>query len=257
MATIVARKTRHSIRAERAFYLSMTGAILLLVVWGFAPSFLFRRWMTPPPTFIDRPDWMSWAFLLHGTLFMLWLAAFAGQAVLIGSKRLRLHKAIGRSLYPLYFAIVAAGLFVTYVSVRHGTHGSSHDSVTFGALPLLIILVFGVLVWLGLNERREPQRHKRLMLLGTIALSDAGVDRVALFHGFLPSWMTATVLLLVPLVLWDIATLRRVHPTTLWGGALVAAALLLWVPLGSTATWHGLVHSTTGIESVPPGQFAE
>jgi MFS family permease len=257
MATVGARKTSQSLRSERAFFLAMMGAIFLLVVWGFAPSFYLRGWMTPPPTHIDRPGWMGWMFIAHGLLFTLWLALFAVQTLLIGSKRLPLHKRIGRSVYPLYFAIVAMGLFIGYLGARNGFHDVPFDSVTFSALPWLVILAFAVLAWAGLNERRDPQRHKRLMLLATVAIADAGIARVLFFHAYLPPWMSATVLLLIPLVIWDLATLRRIHRTSLWGGLLVAGALLLSVPIGMTRPWHVFVGTLIGGEGVPAGQIAD
>ena len=255
MATRTMR-TRASIKAERLFYLSMAAAIFVLVVWGFAPSFYFRAAMTPPASYIDRPDWLSWTFIAHGVLFTVWLVLFAVQTVLIGSKRLPLHKQIGRSIYPLYFLIVASGLFIGYLGARHGFHAVPLDSVTFSALPWLVILAFAVLGWAGLNERRDPQRHKRLMLLATIAIADAGIARVTFLH-FTPMWMSPTVLMLIPLPLWDLATLRRIHPATIIGTAIVAAALMLSVPLGMTEPWHAFVTNVVGIEPVPPGQFVD
>lgn len=257
MATQAVRKTRQSLLAERTFYLSMMAAIFLLVVWGFAPSFFLRGWMTTPPTYIDRPDWMSWAFIVHGLLATAWLILFAVQTVLIGRKQLRLHKAIGQSVKPLYFVLVATGLLVGYIGARYGFHQVPFDSVTFSALPWLVIIVFAVLGWAGLNERRDPQRHKRLMLLATIALADAGVARVSFLQGVLPPWLSATLLLLIPLLLWDLATLRRLHRTTVKGGLFVAAALLLAIPIGMSKPWHALVTTIIGGEGMPAGQIAE
>jgi FtsH-binding integral membrane protein len=235
----------------------MMAAICLLVVWGFAPSFFLRGWLTPPATYIDRPDWMSWAFIAHGVLATAWLALFAVQAVLIGRKQLRLHKTIGQSAYPLYFANIATGVFVGFLGARYGFHAVPFDSITFSALPWMVILAFAVLGWAGLNERRDPQRHKRLMLLATIALADAGIARVAFFHGILPQWMSATTLLLIPLVAWDLATLRRLHRTTVLGGLLVAAALLLSIPIGMSQPWHAAVSTMISSDGMPAGKIAD
>jgi hypothetical protein len=185
------------------------------------------------------------------------MVLFAVQTVLIGRKQLRLHKAIGQSVKPLYFVLVGTGVLVGYVGARYGFHQVPFDSVTFSALPWLVITVFAILGWAGLHERRDPQRHKRLMLLATLALSDAGIARVGFFHAFLPPWMNGTVLLLIPLILWDLATLRRVHRTTVKGGLLVAAALLLSIPIGSTAPWHAVVTTIIGSDGMPAGQIAD
>jgi hypothetical protein len=256
MRTEAVRKTRQSLRAERAFYLSMMAAIFLVVVWGFAPSFFLRGWLTPPASYIDRPDWMSWAFIAHGVLATGWLILFAVQTVLIGQKHLRLHKAIGQSSYPLYFANIATGTFVGFLGARYGFHAVPFDSITFAALPWMVILAFAVLGWAGLKERRDPQRHKRLMLLATIALADAGIARVTVFHGLLPNWMSATALFLVPLMVWDLAILRRLHRTTILGGLLVAAAVLLAIPVGMSEPWHAVVSTIIGSEGMSAGKIA-
>ena len=107
MATVAARKTKTSLRSERIFFLGMMAALVALDVWGFAYSFYFRTVLAPPVTYLDRPDWMRWAFMFHGLLFTSWIALFATQTVLIGSKRLPLHKQIGQAIYPLYAAMVA------------------------------------------------------------------------------------------------------------------------------------------------------
>ena len=256
MATIAARKTKTSLRSERAFFLGMMAALVALDVWGFAHSFYLRSVLAPPATYLDRPDWMRWAFMVHGTLFTCWIILFATQTVLIGSKRLPLHKQIGQAIYPLFFAIVVYGLFVGWLGAKHGFHDVPFDSVTFSALPWLVILAFALLAWLGLNERRDPQRHKRLMLLATIALSDAGIARVDVFHAILPPWLDFTPFMIIPLVLWDLGTLRKVHRTTIWGGLLVAGALLLSVPIGMSKPWHAVVETLTGGPGVPAGQIA-
>jgi hypothetical protein len=256
MATLAQRPVRTPLRAERIFFLSMMAALLFLVAWGFAPSFFLRHWLTPPATYIDRPGWMGWTFILHGSLFILWMLLFSVQTVLIGSKRLRLHKRIGKSIYPLYFAMIAVGTFVGYLGARYGFHDVPFDSLTFSALPWMVLGAFALLGWAGIHERKDPQRHKRLMLLATIAVSDAGIARVTLFQHFLPPWLDATVFMLVPLVLWDLATLHKVHRTTIKGGLLVAAALLLSVPIGSTKPWHMLVGGLLGVHGVPAGQIA-
>jgi hypothetical protein len=256
MATVAARKTKTSLRSERIFYLGMMAAIVGLDVWGFAHSFYFRAVLTPPATYLDRPDWMRWAFMIHGTLFTCWIILFATQTVLIGSKRLPLHKQIGQAITPLYAAIVAYGLFIGWLGAKHGFHDVPFgDSVSFSAIPWLVILTFALLAWLGIHERRDPQRHKRLMLLATIILSDAGIARVALFHTFLPPWLSPTVFMVIPLVIWDLATLGKVHRTTLFGGLLVAGVLLLDLPIGMTRPWHTVVETLIGGPGVPAGQI--
>jgi hypothetical protein len=139
MATLAQRPARTPLHAERIFFLSMMAALVVLVAWGFAQSFFLRHWLTPPATYIDRPGWVGWTFIVHGTLFTCWLLLFGLQTVLIGSKRLRLHKQIGRSIYPLFFAMLGVGTFVGYLGARYGFHDVPFDSITFSALPWMVL----------------------------------------------------------------------------------------------------------------------
>ena len=252
MATRARRQTRTSVQQERTFYLLMLAAIFVLVAWGFAPSFYLREFLTPPATWIDTPGWFGWLFIAHGLLFTVWLGIFATQVVLIGSKRLPLHKQIGKSVWPLYFAIIAMGLIVGWMGAKYGFHDVPFDSVTFSTLPWLVILSFAILCGMGLRERRDPQRHKRLMLIGTLIMADAGIGRVGLFHQMLPPWLDATLLLLIPIMLWDVYTLGRLHKATVLGTALGVLSLFLSIPIGQSAAWHGFARSVFGIEGVPP-----
>ena len=252
MATSAPRRTRNSIQQERTFYLFMLGLIFVMVAWGFAPSFFLRKVLTPPATWVDAPGWFGWLFIAHGLLFTTWLGLFATQVVLIGSKRLPLHKQIGQAAWPLYFAVIVMGLLVGWMGARYGFHDVPFDSVTFSALPWLVIISFAILCGMGLRERRDPQRHKRLMLLGTLIMADAGIARVGVFHQFLPPWFDPTLLFLIPILMWDFYTLGRVHKATILGSALAVLSVLLSIPIGQSAAWHGFAKTVFGIEGVPP-----
>jgi hypothetical protein len=81
-------------------------------------------------------------------------------------------------------------------------------------------------------------------LLAAINLAEAGVTRFQVVPintaatEIVAFW--ATTPLLVPLVVWDFATLKRLHPATLWGGL----AFLIYGPLremvAATPAWQAL-----------------
>jgi len=97
-------------------------------------------------------------------------------------------------------------------------------------------------VFFAFRLRRWPAYHKRLILVGTIAMTTAGFGRWpirVLLHNPLPA-MTCMIGLLALVAAFDLLSLRRVHPATLLGGAWVASIELLIVPLSHTAAWHAL-----------------
>lgn len=69
--------------------------------------------------------------------------------------------------------------------------------------------------------------HKRLMALATMGLVQAAVDRMGWIPEILPMFWDAGirlyVLLLLPLIVFDVVTLKRIHPATLAGAAIILA----------------------------------
>lgn len=231
---------------ERIFFGAMVGTLFVLVLWGFAPTLYLRSWMTaPPPSYLDPAQPIWWLFLAHGIAFSAWMALLLFQTLLVDTRHLRLHRTVGRYGYWLIGLTSLTALSVASYAARRGFHGPG-DPISFAAASYSSVLCFAIMAWLGLNERRNAQRHKRLMLLATMTAASAGTSRIPIIADQFPAWMDATALLLVPLAIWDVATLRRLAPATIWGGVLVLFVAFAAVPLGETATWHALMNPLFG-----------
>jgi hypothetical protein len=103
--------------------------------------------------------------------------------------------------------------------------------------------VFGALVSAAVLQRRRSEAHKRLMLLATISLLTAAVARFLrqVGMGGAPNLFFGTDVFVLVLVLYDLALRGRIHPATLWGGALVVGFKpLLFYVLSSTPAWLAL-----------------
>jgi hypothetical protein len=105
-------------------------------------------------------------------------------------------------------------------------------------------VVFAAWYLLALVNRNRPQSHKRYMLLGSIAIAEAGVGRwpFAFMSAASPVPGFGMVelcldLFLIPMIVWDLATRRRVHPVTLWGGLVLIASQPLRMMLSATPVW--------------------
>jgi hypothetical protein len=100
------------------------------------------------------------------------------------------------------------------------------------------LIVFPVVVGAALLLRRRPDFHKRLILIATIELMNAAVDRLpGVFAAGLAPFYPGTDLFLLALVIHDGVTLRRIHPATLWGGLFLVAMQVLRVQLMDTSAW--------------------
>jgi len=91
-------------------------------------------------------------------------------------------------------------------------------------MPFQELVVFAILLGAALWLRKRGDYHKRLMLLGTIALIPAATTR-PLLPGSLPNDLAmfglAEAMFVLAFCLHDRRVSRHVHSSTLWGGGLL------------------------------------
>jgi hypothetical protein len=236
-------------RADGLFFQIMTLLMAIVVVWGFAPSY-FLRGLVPMigHSYLDNPPQpIRWLYLVHGAIFTTWMALSVVQVVLIAVRRVDLHRQLGRAALLLAPVMLGLGLAASVYATRHGFHDIPVPSASFLTIPLFDLLLFAILVAIGLIQRRQPQTHKRCMLLAMMAVAEAGWARIPpLNPAGLPLWMGTELILLVPLVLWDLRRLRRLHPATLWGGLAFIATNSLRYGIGASPLWLSMLRPITG-----------
>jgi hypothetical protein len=144
--------------------------------------------------------------------------------------------------------MVGIGTLVAIQAVLRGVAPFGMDPRRFLIVPLFAVGLFAVFVVAGVRARRDPQSHKRLMLLATIALLPPAIARWALQLGLGPPAVLAiATLFLVPMVVWDLKTRRRLHPVTLWGGLLLVIAGPLRLVLARTDGWLAISDWLVGL----------
>jgi len=237
--------TRSRTSAERAFYGGMSLVILATVCLGFGRSFLLRPWFpevhVPPERF----------FLVHGSAFLGWCVLLVVQVLLVAQRRVALHRRLGVLGGALAAVMVVLGVTGAVIAARRpgGFVDVPVPPLQFLAVPLFDMLLFGGLVGAALALRRDPQSHKRLMLIGTVSLLVAAIARWPFLDAQTgpPVFFGLTDLYLVPLVVWDVATRRRLHPATLWGGLALLVSQPLRFFLSETAGWLVFARWLTGL----------
>jgi len=227
--------------AERRFYGGMAIAILAVAILGFARTY-FLRPLLPAPT--PAPPGLTHLVHLHAFLFTGWVLLLFAQTRLVAAGRIDLHRRAGILAVALAIAMVGSGVLVALHAVIRGVAPFGMDPHRFLIVPLVAITLFAVFVVAGVRaRRRDPQVHKRCILLGTIALLPPAVARWALLLGLGPPIVFAVAtLFLVPLFIWDWKALGRIHPVTLWGGLAITASGPLRLLVSGTDEWSTVSH---------------
>ena len=220
---------------DRRFYTGMALASAAIVFAGFAPTYFLRAsyQSTPLPTYLR----------VHGFLFTSWIALFIAQASLVAARRTDIHRRLGWATAVLAVAMVIVGTTAGIVSMRGQVEaGNVEQALAFLTTPLFSMIVFATLVAAATRLRRDPQTHKRLMLLATISILDAAVARLPFAFLRTSSWlfMPVTDVLLIAAIVYDLVSRRRIHPAYLWGGLLIVVGQALRIPVGETDVWKSI-----------------
>lgn len=201
---------------------------VIAVLAGFGPSFYFKWAGLSYPR--PNPE-LGPAMMLHGLVFTAWLATFLVQVSLVRAGRRDLHRSLGMAGMALG-AVMVPVMYVTATDmVLRGSAPPFTDVLTWSAVPLVSIPVFVAMLWLGWREsRRDLQAHKRLMLGIMLMLLEPALHRLPLLP---PSLLLNAVhmalcwLVFVPLLVWDMRTLGRLHWATKLGAGLFALIIVL------------------------------
>lgn len=219
-------------RIEAVFFPLMALLIVATVVLGFARTFFLA-----PMYHNELPNSLV---AVHGTVFSAWVALFAVQATLVPVGRVALHKRLGVAGAVLLGLVVLLGYLIMLEGVWRDVSRPGLDQTQIFSLNLVGFNVAVGLLSCGLVFRRDPQTHKRLMLLGTVALVGPAVVRwpfgfVALHPPVVGLVLDAFTIFTIAL---DLGTRGRVHRATLVGGAAIFVVPPIALSLSSTPALH-------------------
>ena len=223
---------------DRQFYTTMAIAAAVVVFVGFAPTYYLRASYQPTPL----PTYLQ----VHGFLFTTWIALFIVQTSLVATRRTNVHRRLGWATAAVAVVMVVVGTTAGIWSMRRQIEaGFAEQAQAFLTTPLFSMAVFAVLVASAITMRRDPQTHKRLMLLATISILDAAVARLPFEFLRTSSWnyLPATDVFLAGAVLYDVLTRHTVHRAYIWGGLLLIVEQALRIPVGETVAWQAIAHA--------------
>lgn len=216
----------------RRFYVGMAIAIAITVFAGFSRSYFLKAYYGTPA--------LSLLLHVHGLVFTTWVLFFLAQTTLVATGRTYLHRRMGVAGAVLAALVVVLGTATAILRVKGGAAPIPGVSpLSFLAIPLFDMVVFAILVGTALYFRRRLEAHKRLMTLAMISLLSAPIARLpfGVLKAGPPAFFGLADLFIVALLVHDLATRRRVHPATIWGGLLIVASQPLRLIIAGTPAW--------------------
>jgi len=215
---------------QRVFFTGMPIAMAVAVFVGFAPTYYLKTAYGTPA--------LTPLYHFHGLLFSLWMVLLVAQPALVAVRRINLHRRLGAIGGVLAGVMVLTALAVAIDLGRRGAAPPGVPPLSFLAVPLATVIVFPALVGAALAWRRQPELHKRLMLIATLELMPAGVARWPGLAAAGPlAYFGLTDLFLIAIVLFDLATRGRPHPATIWGGLFLVGSQVLRLVISGTGPW--------------------
>lgn len=227
--------TGRAVNPERRFYQWMAIAVTAAVALGFARSFLLR------PLFpaVHAPKEIF--FYVHGIVFALWFVLLVTQASLVSAGNVALHRRLGVAAYGLVPLMLVFGAIGGAIAAHRpgGFIDIPVPPLEFLVVPYIGLLLFGLFIGAALLLRANPQAHKRLMLIGTFVIAEAGIARWP-FEPYIsvpPVAMFTAAAFVIPIAIWDFYSRRRIHPVTAIGAVVLFAEGPVRDLISHTAPW--------------------
>ncbi|HEY6621092.1 MAG TPA: hypothetical protein VIY68_16210 [Steroidobacteraceae bacterium] len=229
--------TTHITAHQRFYFYALVCAAVILFI-GFARTYFLK-------VFFDAPSLYP-LLHIHGFMMTSWFLLFGIQTWLVEKRRIDLHRCLGVLGAILASMMLIFGAIVVTINAREGRVPDAAPIPVILILSYANLLVFGLLVGAAIFLRRRSEFHKRLMLLATLNLLSAAINRIPV--DFIASGGVLAVFGLLDLfilicVLYDTARHRRLHPAFGWGALLSFLWPVLGIVLGGSsagsafATW--------------------
>jgi hypothetical protein len=202
-----------------------------MVLAGFGPSYYFRAFTDAPP--------LSELVRLHAALFSGWMVLFALQVSLVALKRTDLHRRWGVLGLVFALALLVVGYMTAVAGARTGWAGPRAERDAAAALSFLVVpfrdlVLFGGFLSAAVHFRRQPETHKRLMILAIVG----GILPAAL--GRLPVGVArgSGLAFLLAGPIYDRWSRGYVHPAYKWAIPLLVVSPPLATMIGRTNAWR-------------------
>ena len=211
-----ARSLTRAYPRRSRFYVGISLLMITIVALGFWPSY-FGPMLRGN---IARP----WVIQLHGVVYVGWMALLLAQVMLVARGRTRAHRSLGR--FGIWYGalVFVMGIVVSFAAPLLHLAAGEWDmdrAAGFLLIPLGDMVLFGGFFGAAVAYRRQPDIHKRLIVLATVALLFAAVGRIS----FTQSTPLLLLIWLSPVLVsigHEALTSRRLDPVYAFGLVILA-----------------------------------
>jgi hypothetical protein len=234
-------------RWDRNFFLVYVALIWAAILDGFLPEIL-KHIRTSSPAY---PAVVH----LHAAVFVGWLLLLTVQVLLIRSARVDLHRRLGVAGAAIAATMIVIGPTTAVIVDRLRLSHPDADP-GFLIIQLMDIVAFAGLVVPAFVRRNDASAHKRLMLLATLYITDAGFARW--WGSPLERWFgdglsgiaiqlyLGSDLLVLGVGLYDWMTRKRLHVAYVAGVAWIVAAQVVALAVYMNPRWPALAAALLG-----------
>lgn len=232
---------------DRWIYVGMAVLLIVIVLIGFLPDSIEKL---ADVSGGRRPP-LPMVLHVHAALMGSWLVLLLTQTLFMANGQARWHMQLGLLALLLAPGIVFSGVVLVPANtaakvafaaaaspeVRALLERTVHTSLNVCLVQIRAGLCFALFVALAIAlRRREPETHKRLMILATIVPMSAAFTRMMWLPQTMPyssfsqlAWPLAAA---APMFAWDLYRLRRIQKAYWWFAVGMAptgvAVALLW-----------------------------
>jgi hypothetical protein len=249
-------------RADRLVYVFMAALFIATAIVGFAPtsSALIAAVASgerpTPPLFLH----------FHAVSMSAWLALLLVQTSLVAGGRSALHRKLGMASLVAAPAVVISLTLMTVVPAASISQLTAAELTTlhidvdqvwgFIVTQIRAIVLFALFAgWAFAVRRTDSETHKRMMIVATAVPLNAALSRMigvsqllpgaGLFESHLvPDFYQ--VLLLTPVLIYDVVRFGRVHRAYVIGVILLVSTMIAAHFLSDADWWLAIGHDVMG-----------
>jgi hypothetical protein len=198
-----------------------------------------------------------WLIHAHAVLYVGWLIVLATQVGLVRSGRLDWHRSLGRVAVVMIPLTALFGLGAM-ISRKLAPIVVSDSDLAFMGVQISNVIGMTALLTAGFLLRGDSSAHRRLMVMGTIMVTETGFNRI--FHAparsllgdgvgpFLIETYAGTLLLMLSVGAYDLVTRRRLHPAYVAAFSFMLSLQVLSSWLNQEPFWLAWMKGLTGHE---------